>query len=99
MEMLPATPEWKFKNVSLTGHATKEPTFLFYRDALDCVEYLFGNPLFANRIDFSPVRLYHDSEQKIRVYTEWMTGDAAWKMQVCLSPQFYMPWLTIFCSS
>ena len=53
--MLPAVPEWKLKSVSLTGHATKEPMFLFYRDTLDCVEYLFGNPLFANRIDFCPI--------------------------------------------
>ena len=57
---------------------------LFYRDALDCVEYLFGNPLFANRMDFSPTRLYHNVEQTIRIYTEWMTGNAAWEMQVSL---------------
>lgn len=61
---------------------------LFYRDALDCVEYLFGNPIFANGIDFSPTRLYRNMEQMIRVYTEWMTGDAAWKMQV--SFRFYL---------
>lgn len=80
--MLPGAPEWKSKAVSLTGNATKAPTFLFYRDALECVEYLFGNPIFANGIDFCPARLYHDSEQTIRMYTEWMTGNAAWEMQV-----------------
>ena len=56
----------------------------FYRDALDCVEYLFGNPLFAEQMDFSPVRVYHDAEQTIRIYSEWMTGNAAWDMQVCV---------------
>ena len=56
--------------------------FLFYRDALDCVEYLLGNPLFSDHIDFCPVRLYRDAERTIRVYTEWMTGNAAWEMQV-----------------
>jgi hypothetical protein len=86
IEMLPGVPEWKFKAVSLTGHATKEPTLLFYRDALDCVEYLFGNPTFANRIDFSPARLYRNLEQTIRIYTEWMTGNSAWEMQVCSYP-------------
>ena len=82
--MLPSVPEWKFKIITLTGHATKEPMLLFYRDALECVEYLFGNPIFAGKIDFCPVRLYRNSEQTIRMYTEWMTGNAAWQMQVCL---------------
>jgi hypothetical protein len=80
--MLPSVPEWKSKTVTLTGHATKEPMLLFYCDALDCVEYLFGNPIFANQIDFHPVRLYRDSERMIRIYTEWITGNAAWDMQV-----------------
>ena len=80
--MLPSVPEWKFKKIVLTGHTTKEPMLLFYRDALDCVEYLFGNPVFANRMDFCPVRLYRNMERMICVYTEWMTGDAAWDMQV-----------------
>jgi len=53
--MLPSVPEWKFKIITLTGHATKEPMLLFYRNALDCVEYLFGNPVFTGKIDFCPV--------------------------------------------
>ena len=60
--MLPSVPEWKFKKIVLTGHAMKEPMLLFYCDALDCVEYLFGNPVFANRMDFCPVRLYCNME-------------------------------------
>jgi hypothetical protein len=56
--------------------------YLFFRDALDCVEYLFGNPLFAGHMDFCPTRLYRDAERTIRVYSEWMTGDVAWNMQV-----------------
>jgi len=60
--------------------------FLFYRDALSCVEYLLGNPLFSDCINFCPVRLYQDAEQSIRVYTEWVTGNAAWEMQVCPIP-------------
>ena len=82
VEMLLTIPEWKFKVVSLTGHTTKEPTLLFYHDSLDCVEYLFGNPTFANWIDFSPTQLYCNLEQTICMYTEWMTGNSAWEMQV-----------------
>ena len=82
VEILPSVPEWRFKSVSLTGYSTQEPTLLFYRDALECVEYLFRNPTFTDRIDFRPVRLYRNSEQTTRLYTEWMTGNTAWEMQV-----------------
>ena len=82
IEMLPKVPEWKSKKIALPGHATREPMHLFFRDALDCVEYLFGNPLFAEHMDFSPTRLYRDTEQTIRIYSEWLTGNIAWDMQV-----------------
>ena len=55
MELLPIVPDWKVKKVGITGYATREPTFLFYCDSLECVEYLFGNPLFADSMDFHPV--------------------------------------------
>lgn len=83
IEMLPKVPDWKFKKITLPGYATREPMHLFLRDALTCAEYLFGNPLFAGHIDYSPSRLYRDAEKTIRVYSEWMTGDVAWNMQVC----------------
>ena len=70
MEMLPKVPDWKSKKVSLTGHLTSEPMHLFYCDTLDCIKYIFGNPLFANHMDFCPVRLYQDVEQTICVYSE-----------------------------
>jgi hypothetical protein len=38
---------------------------LFFRDALDCVEYLFGNPLFSEHMDFSPMKLYHNAKKTI----------------------------------
>ena len=83
MELLPKVPDWKVKKIGITGYGTREPMFLFYRDALDCVEYLLGNPLFSDCIDFCPVRLYQDAEHTIRVYMEWVTGNATWEMQVC----------------
>ena len=86
MELLPDVPNWKVKTISITGYLTHKPMLLFYRDALDCVEYLLGNPLFSDSIDFSPVRLYQNAERTIRVYSEWVTGNAAWEMQVCTSP-------------
>ena len=82
VELLPKVPDWKVKKVTISGYATREPMFLFYRDALDCVKYLFGNPLFAGSMDFCPVRFYQDAEKTIRIFTEWLTGNTAWEMQV-----------------
>ena len=77
MEILPKVPELKVKKISITGYATRELMFLFYRDVLECVEYLLGNPLFSDHIDLCPIRLYRDAEKTIRIYTEWVTGNAA----------------------
>ena len=55
---------------------------LFYHDALEYVEYLFRNPTFTDQINFHPIQLYHNLEQTVRLYTEWMTDIAAWEMQV-----------------
>jgi hypothetical protein len=55
---------------------------LFYRDSLDCLETLLSNPLLTDQIDFSPYRVYKTAERLVRIYSEWMTGDGAWQMQV-----------------
>ena len=82
VELLPKVPDWKAKKISISGYPTREQMFSLYRDSFDCVEYLLGNPLFANCMDFCPVQSYRDAEHTIRVYTEWLTGNAAWEMQV-----------------
>jgi hypothetical protein len=82
MELLPKAPQWRCMPIVVDGYPTKAPMCLYYRDALECVEYLFGNPLFVGQIDYSPQRLWKTAEKLERVYTEWMTGDSAWEMQV-----------------
>ncbi|KAF8425368.1 hypothetical protein L210DRAFT_3421346 [Boletus edulis BED1] len=79
-EILPSRPVWKFKVVPTT-HPTKQPVHLYYRDSLDCIESLFNNPIFAGEMDFSPYRLFTTAERIVRVYTEWMSSDAAWELQ------------------
>jgi hypothetical protein len=83
MEALPKAPQWRCMPIAVEGHATKAPMSLYYRDSLECVKYLFSNPLFAGHIDYSPRRLWTTAERVERVYTEWMTGESAWEMQVC----------------
>ena len=57
---------------------------LYFRDALECFKYLFGNPLFSDYMDFVPRREYADREKNERLYNEIMTGDRAWTLQVSI---------------
>lgn len=52
------------------------------RNALKCVEALYGAPEFAKELIFTPERHYIDEEMSTRVYHEMNTGDWWWKMQV-----------------
>ena len=80
--MLPAGPLWKCKPWT-TSHPTKSPLQLFYRDPIECIESLLNSPLSADDIEFSPYKLYETAEKSIQVYSEWLSGNVAWTMQVC----------------
>lgn len=81
-ELLPAGPQWYCEKFSIPGYATKKPIYLFYRNPLDCVKFLFANPIFANHIDFAPRKEWTSADRSTRVYSEWMTSQSAWDMQV-----------------
>ncbi|KAF8417310.1 hypothetical protein L210DRAFT_3428288, partial [Boletus edulis BED1] len=79
-ELLPSGPRWHFQLVPTT-HEMKQPIHLYFRDALDCVESLFNHPYFADKMDFTPFRLFTTAEHIVRMYTEWMSSDGAWDLQ------------------
>ncbi|KAG6369417.1 hypothetical protein JVT61DRAFT_14900 [Boletus reticuloceps] len=79
-ELLPSGLRWQFQVIPTT-HPTKKPVHLYYRDALECIESLFNHPFLADKMEFSPFRLFTTAEHLVRVYTEWMSSDSAWEMQ------------------
>ncbi|KAF8952213.1 hypothetical protein BDZ97DRAFT_1909427 [Flammula alnicola] len=79
-EMLPSGPAWKSMAVT-TVYLTKNKLNLFYRNPVECLESLMGNPLLQDSIQFTPFRLFESAVKTMRVYTEWLSGDAAWSMQ------------------
>jgi len=85
--MLPAGPAWKCKPWKTTN-PTKSPVKLFYRDPIECIESLLNSPLSADNIEFSPYQVYRTAEKAVRVYSEWMSGNVAWSMQVCSIPYY-----------
>ncbi|KAG0693661.1 hypothetical protein DFH29DRAFT_762430, partial [Suillus ampliporus] len=79
-EMLPSRPSCKCQTIP-SIHPTKLPIHLFWRDPVECLESLFSNPLFHDKLDFIPRRVYKTAARLLRVYSEWLTGDSAWDMQ------------------
>ena len=82
IDLLPDTVRWKQATVRVPGGRTARPLTFYYRSAFDCFKFLFGNPLFADYMDFVPRREYVDEEKTERLYNEIMTGDQAWALQV-----------------
>lgn len=57
---------------------------LYFRDALECVKLLFNNPFLADKMEYAPYKLFTSAERDVRVYTEWMSSDGAWELQVSI---------------
>ncbi|KAG6378072.1 hypothetical protein JVT61DRAFT_13754 [Boletus reticuloceps] len=84
IDMLPPGPQWKYRVVS-SDHQTKDPVHFYYRDPLECVKLLFNNPFFADKMEYASYKLYTSIECDARVYTEWMSSDGAWELQVTIA--------------
>ncbi|KAF8440780.1 hypothetical protein L210DRAFT_878952, partial [Boletus edulis BED1] len=79
-ELLPSGPCWQFQVIPTT-HLTKKIVHLYYHDALEYIESLFNHPFLADKMEFSPFRLFTTAEHLVRIYTEWMSSDSTWEMQ------------------
>ena len=60
----------------------KKPVYLFFRDPLECVQSIMESPLVTDHLKFIPFRAFKTAEKIMWIYTEWLTGDHAWMMQV-----------------
>lgn len=82
--MLLGGPQWKSKPWGTT-YPTKNQIILYYRDPLECIQSIMHSPLVKDHINFQPMQIFHSAEKLMRVYTEWLSGDAAWNMQVSIN--------------
>jgi hypothetical protein len=80
IDTLPSGPKWSSKRLVFRGFETDEPIVLYMRDAAECVEYLLNNPMFADRMNFVPVK--HFTADGKRVFSEPVSATQAWETQV-----------------
>ncbi|KAI1790839.1 hypothetical protein LXA43DRAFT_890291 [Ganoderma leucocontextum] len=55
---------------------------VFYRDIIQCIRTLYGDPEFAGILVFSPERHYADPDRTVHVYFDMHTGRWWWDTQV-----------------
>ncbi|KAG1733312.1 hypothetical protein EDB19DRAFT_1911660 [Suillus lakei] len=84
MEKINSFLALEMSQVIPTSHPTKSPAVLYWRDLLECIATIFNHPLFHNRIDYTPRKVYSMAQKLSQIYTDWMTGDHAWEMQSVL---------------
>ncbi|KAI0331458.1 hypothetical protein GY45DRAFT_1248627 [Cubamyces sp. BRFM 1775] len=60
---------------------------VFYRDVLQCIRALFGDPEFSGLLVFRPERHYADADHSVRVYFDLHTGEWWWATQEELERQ------------
>ena len=82
IELLPSGPRWKRRSIKPESPA-KSDLQLFYRDAIECLQHLIHSPAINGQIEFVPKKIYSAADHMERIYTEWLTGDRAWELQVC----------------
>ncbi|KAJ7684950.1 hypothetical protein DFH06DRAFT_1463105 [Mycena polygramma] len=80
-ELLPGGPPWMEKIIEFPGYPTKTPIILYYRDPLQCIEYLLRNPLIKNHLKLTPTKKFRNGK---RIYNEWINSNGAWEMQETL---------------
>ena len=71
MDQLPnALP--KFKRAVVT--IQQESFDIYFRDVIECVRALYGNPKFAQYLVFTPERHYSDADHTVRLYHDMHTA-------------------------
>ncbi|KAH8102731.1 hypothetical protein BXZ70DRAFT_890478 [Cristinia sonorae] len=70
-------PRFRCKEILVAG----EVFDVYYRDPLECIKALIGDPNFATDLVWTPERHYADPDKTIRVYHEMYTGKWWWNKQ------------------
>lgn len=89
VDELPGGVSWNCREITQTGDLKdadgKERTEtmeVWYRDPIECVRELIGNPLFRKLLAYAPERVYRDKHGRMRHIDEMWTADWWWNLQV-----------------
>lgn len=87
---LPAVAEWSYKEFEIVGdilnelgEPMKEVVEIYYRNPVELVRELLGNPDFKDEIHYKPFRMYTDASGTERIFGEMFTAEWWWEVAVC----------------
>ncbi|EKM48350.1 uncharacterized protein PHACADRAFT_109086, partial [Phanerochaete carnosa HHB-10118-sp] len=60
----------------------RESYDVYFRDVLECIRALYGEPEFARHLIFLPEQHYVDSDQTMCLFYDMHTGKWWWAVQV-----------------
>ncbi|KAG2345891.1 hypothetical protein BDR05DRAFT_1012129 [Suillus weaverae] len=80
---LPTRPKFRREQIVVAGEAFD----IFYRDVIECIKALYGDPDFADFLVFSPERHYTDDDETVRLFSDMHTGKWWWNTQKKLNKQ------------
>ncbi|KAG1828883.1 hypothetical protein DFJ58DRAFT_719762 [Suillus subalutaceus] len=75
--LLTGRPKFKREQIVVAGEAFD----IYYRDVIECVKSLYGDPDFAKYLAFAPERHYSDEDETIRLFHDMHTGKWWWDTQ------------------
>ncbi|PIL36324.1 hypothetical protein GSI_00012 [Ganoderma sinense ZZ0214-1] len=78
-----ARPRFQRHEIVVAGEAFE----VFYRDVLECIKALFGDPEFTPLLLLAPERHYADVDETVQVYFDMHTGKWWWATQKELEKQ------------
>lgn len=89
VDALPKGVNWTYQQVNLHGdlmddagkNMTKQLE-LWYRDPVNVVWELMGNPMFKEVMKYAPEKVFHDEGGEEQVVNEMWTASWWWEMQV-----------------
>ncbi|PCH41885.1 hypothetical protein WOLCODRAFT_89528 [Wolfiporia cocos MD-104 SS10] len=86
---IPGNPHFQCKNVAVAGETYQ----VYFRDIIECIKALFGDPEIARYLVFAPERHYANAQKTVRLYHDMHTGDWWWTAQEAIEKQ--LPGATI----
>ncbi|KAJ7880813.1 hypothetical protein B0H14DRAFT_3764554 [Mycena olivaceomarginata] len=94
VDALPSGPQWYCNTFELVGdecepdqQPKKETVEMWYRNPIECMKELLGNPSFAGKQGYKPIRVYKrfkDGQYSNQEFTEMWTADWWWAIQELL---------------
>ena len=70
--------------IDADGVLATENVELWFRDPIECVEALIGNPRLGEHMSYVPQKVFTSGSGTMRIYDEAWTGDWWWTMQVSM---------------